>query len=312
MPTPMAKRFNTDFYFVIVNYYSTPLIRALMGSIEALTDPGDYRVLVVNNSPGDTAVNPLASDYQRLSVIEAQANLGFGHGCNLALRQVFQTNPRAVVWLINPDAVLRSNALTYVRACLQADPEIAILGTGIVDVHGQTWFRRGTFNPWLGYIGHTQIAPEMQAHDVRTAMLSVSSRWVSGCSLILNLVNFSDCPRFDPQFFLYYEDNELCERAFQSGLKIRVTLEDLVIHDVSAIVRKDLGNKYKNTTFGRLLFLQKHGKLTGFWLNLALIIVLSVIFLPTQPAVSWGRLRGVFQFLSRAVTGGVSKSRVKP
>ncbi|MEO1351585.1 MAG: glycosyltransferase, partial [Cyanobacteria bacterium J06635_15] len=187
----MANSVNTPLYFVVVNYYSTPLIRSLIGSIESLEDLSDHHILVVNNSPEDTGVHQLATDIKRLSVIEAQTNLGFGHGCNLALQQIYQTNPSAMVWLINPDALLCPNALTSIGTALAEEPDIAILGTGITDTQGEPWFNRGTFNPWLGYIGHRESGHRESNQD-RPMNLSVPSRWVSGCSLILNLANFPD------------------------------------------------------------------------------------------------------------------------
>ncbi|MEM8805748.1 MAG: glycosyltransferase [Cyanobacteria bacterium P01_G01_bin.38] len=300
----MANLAAIDFYFVVVNYHSTPLIRLLISSIEALELPEasqiDYQILAVNNSPEDTAIHQLATMVKQLSVIEAQANLGFGHGCNLALQQIYQINPKALVWLINPDTLLCPNALAYVNAALAEEPDIAILGTGITDTQGEAWFSRGTFNPWLGYIGHRD-SDRRAGHRDESMKLSMPSRWVSGCSLIVNLANFADCPLFDTRFFLYYEDNDLCERVFRAGLKVRVTRESLVIHDVSAIVRQDWSNKYKNTTFGRLLFLQTHGKITGFLVNIALIIGLIVVFGPFKPSVSQGRVQGLWMFLSKGL-----------
>lgn len=88
-------------YFLTVNYYSTELIKSLITSIQAgITSP--YKLLIVNNSPEDIAVHQLAGE--RIRVIEAGDNLGFGRGCNLGIGEVWERDHNGLVWLINPDA----------------------------------------------------------------------------------------------------------------------------------------------------------------------------------------------------------------
>ncbi|WP_204368601.1 glycosyltransferase [Neosynechococcus sphagnicola] len=136
-------------YFLTVNYESTSLIAQLLDSIAVQGQP-DTPVIIVNNSPDD----PSVQQFQRppVKVIEAGANLGFGRACNLGLRWVYQRDPTAIVWLINPDAGLHIGSLDQAQQLFHHHPEISILGTVIYQPDGRLWFAGGQFTPRTGTI----------------------------------------------------------------------------------------------------------------------------------------------------------------
>uniref|UniRef100_B8HXI0 Glycosyl transferase family 2 n=1 Tax=Cyanothece sp. (strain PCC 7425 / ATCC 29141) TaxID=395961 RepID=B8HXI0_CYAP4 len=290
------------FHFITVNYFSAPYIEKLIDSLQSLAFDR-YRITVVNNSPADVGVAALLHKYPELTVIEAGGNLGFGGGCNLGIAAVYQQDPEALIWLINPDATLAPNAIDYVDQCLIHHPSLAILGTRIRDGEGRVWFHRGTFNPWLGCIDYYPGQPEVAA-DQPTV---VPSRWVTGCSMILNLSQFDHCPGFDPAYFLYYEDNDFCERYFRQGYRIGVTQSVLVTHAVSSISSRNKAAKYQHQTYSRLRFLSLYGTKFALGLNLAAILGLIAFSLLRDRDRATGRWQGLRQFIQ-----GVAHNKPEP
>ncbi len=278
-------------YFITVNYYSTELVKQLLTSIAAVG--GDYRVLIVNNSPEDTSINQLAQTYPSVTVITAKENLGFGAGCNIGIQYVYNLNSHAIIWLINPDTTLEKNAFLYIKQCLNKEPLIAILGTRVRDLQGNIWFGLGTFNPWTGSLKHQLKDGEISDSQVKV----LNSRWVSGCSLILNLAQFNSCPSFDPHYFLYYEDTDLCERYYKQGYRIAVTQAVLVTHSVSAISRRNLHAHFTHATYSKLYFLQQHGTALALCLNLIYMFVLVVLLFPKNRPAALGRWQGLKKFI---------------
>ena len=88
-------------HFITVNFHCGDYIRGLIEAISASADdPGSLHVVVVNNSPSDRSLHQwIEGSSLPLSVhlIEAGANIGFGSGCNLGLKHVWQTDRQAVV-----------------------------------------------------------------------------------------------------------------------------------------------------------------------------------------------------------------------
>jgi N-acetylglucosaminyl-diphospho-decaprenol L-rhamnosyltransferase len=278
-------------YFITINYHCSDLIQELIAATAAL-GATNYEFWVVNNSPADAGVAALAG-LDRTQVIEAGGNLGFGRACNLALEHLYRHHPDALVWLLNPDARLTPNAIDYVCQCLAADPAIAILGTRIRDLEGRLWFSHGTFNPWLGTLKHRDDGVDCAPQPVATH----PTRWVSGCSMVLNLAAFDHCLRFDPQYFLDYEDADLCERYFRQGQRLRVTQAVLVEHQVSAITSRSPRAKFRHATFSKLYFLDRHGTGLALALNLAYAALRPLTYALGRPAMAQGRWAGLFDYL---------------
>jgi N-acetylglucosaminyl-diphospho-decaprenol L-rhamnosyltransferase len=290
-----------QFYFLIVNYYSTSLVRELLGSIANNQSLGQnihsFQVYIVNNSPDDTEIYELQDRFPNLKILSASQNLGFGGGCNLGLEEIYKLDAKALVWPINPDALLDADAIAYVSACFHQDPAIAMLGTRIRDRSNRFWFRTGHFNPWIGSI--TDDAGEIVSENPlqRDKPTTVPSRWITGCSFILNLAQFDRCPLFSSDYFLYYEDVDLCERYYQQGYRIAVTNSVLVTHAVSQITDRNREAKFRHNTFSKLYFLSQHAKPTALWLNLVYMPTKILFRLLSDRPAALGRWQGLVNFL---------------
>ncbi|MBC6476422.1 MAG: glycosyltransferase family 2 protein [Hormoscilla sp. GM7CHS1pb] len=281
-------------YLLIVNYYSTDLIAGLLTSIYPADNP-NLRVIIVNNYPEDRAITiaQLAAARTDLILITAETNLGFGAGCNLGIQHVYQANPQALIWLLNPDTTIEPDAVAYIMECFQENPDLAILGTKIRDAQGNIWFSEGRFNPWIGSLPHQSRNMDNGGGRVKI----IPCRWVSGCSMILNLARFNHCPKFDFHYFLYYEDNDFCERYYQQGYQIAVTQDVKVTHLVSATTHKDKTAKFRHATYSKLYFLKQHGTVLALGLNLVYMLAKVVLLLPRDRASALGRWQGLQNFI---------------
>ncbi len=279
-------------YFVIVNYYSAALVSDLMHSLEA-----NQGIVIVNNSPTDRVIHGLADQSYaggQVTVIDAPENGGFGAGCNIGLKWIYQRSPQALVWLINPDTQLLPQAVATVRSCFNQSfnhGEIAILGTPILDTAGKLWSGAGRFNRWTGSTNaHYKAVADNLGRPA-------PARWVSGCSMVLNLSVLGHCPQFDEVYFLYYEDSDLCERYYQQGYAIAIAPVPLVVHAVSSITGRYTQPKYMHATFSKLTFLRRHATPLALGLNLIYLFIKSLILKLSNPAAARGRWAGIMHFL---------------
>lgn len=278
-------------YFITVNYYSTELVKQLLASIA--TSDKEYKFLIINNSPEDASINKITQSYPFVTVITARENLGFGGGCNLGIQYVYNLDHRAIIWLINPDTTLEKIAISYIKQCFAQYPHLAILGTRVRDLQGNIWFNLGTFNPWIGSLKHQLKQEKFFDFQVKT----LNCRWVSGCSMVLNLSQFKSCPTFDPHYFLYYEDADLCERYYKQGYRIAVTQAVLVTHIVSVLSRRNLYSRFKHATYSKLYFLQQHGTVLALCLNFFYMLLLVVLLFPQNRPAALGRWQGLTNFI---------------
>lgn len=299
-------------YFLTINYYSTDLLGQLLQSIKRLASPISYGVIIVNNSPDDESVYRLQQAFENITVLTATKNLGFGGGCNLGLEHIYKQDQKAWVWLINPDAILVPQAVSYIQDCFKLRPRLSILGTRIRASAEDIWFAQGRFNWWTGSLKHRLSNADTSEHPVRV----LPSRWVSGCSMIFNLQQFDSCPLFDLNFFLDYEDIEICERFYRQGHIVGVTQAILVNHAVSAITHRNRQAKFRHATFSKLYFLYKHGSWIALGLNIIYMLCWSLkLLIFSDREVGLGRLLGWSDFLGwqlKAITNQLSSEPFRP
>ena len=279
-------------YLLTVNYYSTSLITRLIQSLPS-QQKIIYQIVIVNNSPADQNLKQLESD--RLEIIEAKTNLGFGQACNLGLTQIYKQDSQGIVWIINPDTYLPSNILEKVPTFFASHREISLLGTLIYTPDDRLWFAGGRFIPQLGAIFSADL---FSAH---TETDCLACDWVSGCSLLINLSRFQSCPQFDPAYFLYYEDFDFCRRYAREGHQIAVTNRLAIVHQPSSIANRNIAIKLQHSTYSYLLTLERYTNPLIFSLRFLRLLLYSLIVLAVKPQAAFGKLIGISNYLSRFI-----------
>lgn len=279
-------------YFLIVNYYSIPLIIRLLESmnIQSCNYPA---VVIVNNSSDDDKIIQL-NKYD-VEIIESKNNLGFGKACNLGLNWIYQQNPQAIVWLINPDAYLMPNALSQAKQFLRKYPEISILGTEVYEPSGKIWFGAGEFFPHNGKIFVIEEPLDYQNKPYLPA------KWVTGCSLLINMKNFYLCPFFDDDYFLYYEDFEFCQRYAKEGHLVAITNQIRVIHQPSSITLRYGYLQLIHNIYSYLLSLEKHGNKSVLISRFIRMIIMTLLVLPFKPKFAIAKLKGILMYTKKLI-----------
>lgn len=278
-------------YFLTVNYYSTNLLKRLINSLSESTKV-EYTIVIVNNSSDEEDINHLKS--QTVLILESSNNVGFGKACNLGLQWIYNRNKQAIIWIINPDAYILENNLDQVKQFLDCHPKVSIIGTIIYTPTGEVWFAGGQFFSTTGEIRNKDLLTQTDA-------AYVPCEWVSGCSLIINCRIFSDCPFFDPAYFLYYEDFDFCKRYANQGHLIVVTKQFSVVHKVSSITNRNIFLKTKHSTYSYLLTLEKYTNLLVQTIRLSRLILYALVLIIIKPQVGLGKLYGVLMYWKRCL-----------
>jgi len=276
------------FYVLTINYFAADWIAGLVDAIAAESDSRVRQFVVVNNAPADGEVALLA-EFAGVTVLDTGKNLGFGAGCNVGLNWIWQRDRYARVWLLNPDTALPAGTLAAGADLCARHPDYAILGTQIYTPAGDCWFARGTYRP-------RSVAIRVETSLPPKPAPVLPCDWTSGCSMVVNLARFPECPQFDPQFFLYYEDFDFCRRYLAQGCRVGVATEVAVVHYPSSIAGRNARIKFAHATFSYLLAVWRYGSRGAFaWRSLRLLAN-AVVLLLARPAIARGKLAGIGQF----------------
>ncbi|MEA5594375.1 glycosyltransferase family 2 protein [Rivularia sp. UHCC 0363] len=285
-------------YFLIVNYYSTSLVKKLISSIPVNINV-EYQVVIVNNSPKDNTIKELESE--SVFIFDNKDNLGFGGACNQGLEWIYRKDCQAIVWIINPDAYFEEISLEKVKNFFYLHSEVSILGTIIYTPNKKIWFAGGSFVADTGAILTTDLLTNTSAEYV-------GCDWVSGCSLIVNLNNFCNCPQFDDAYFLYYEDFDFCRRYAKQGYLIAVTKDFGLLHQPSSITNRYIFQKIRHSTYSYLLTLDRYTNNLILITRLVKLAVNAFILIFIRPKTAFGKFYGLLMY-GRQV---IHRIKIKP
>lgn len=188
---------------IIVNYNGAALLPACLDSALA-TIPTTAEIVVVDNASQDASLDVLAAYGVAVRVVAVPRNLGFGRACNLG---VAAARGDTLVFL-NPDVSFPTGWLAPLLDAVHSDLSI------------------GFACPEMLWPGQPLPPRDGSATAVR-AMLP-------GCGLTARRAAWSAIGGFDERMFLYWEDSEICWRAWLLGWKVVVAHHSFVYHTRSA------------------------------------------------------------------------------
>lgn len=186
---------------VIVSYQSAGVIAGAVDS--ALAQEGvELEVIVVDNASKDESVPLLRGYGDRIVLVESSENLGFGRGVNVGCSRA----RGGYVFMLNPDA--RIDARDGVaRLCrfLEVHPEVGAVAPRLLHPDGTH-----QAPPRLGYPGQRHVSADFSSLPGEIA-------WVLGAAILVRKSAFDAIGGFDPAYFLYGEETDLCLRLRKAG-----------------------------------------------------------------------------------------------
>ncbi len=196
-----------------------PCLRSIAPALERLS----AEVIVIDNGSRHSCAPWIHSWWPQVVVIELSENLGFARACNLGAERA---RGEFVIFL-NDDTVVTSAWATSLGAALRQWPEVVIAG-------GLTLFQS---RPDLVNSAGIRIAVSGAGRDIGFGLSrhTVNLRprdvpGVSGVSMAVRREWFLGTGGFDDGFFMYFEDSDLCLRAWLEGHRIRFVPESVVQH----------------------------------------------------------------------------------
>lgn len=177
----------------------------------------DCEWIVVDNASSDDSISIAAS--LGASVVALDKNIGFARANNLGVDQ----GRGKYLLFLNPDVV--ANASDLDRFEKELDKSGGILAPQLENDDG-TLQPNGRGEPYLVRKARNRIFKSNQAN--KSYWLFADSNavrfvdWVTGAVVAMTRSDFFKVGRWNEDYFLYYEDTELCLRTRELGLPVRI------------------------------------------------------------------------------------------
>lgn len=199
---------------LIVNFNTDLLVVDAVNSVFKYTKNITFEIIIIdNNSPKTTKLDSLLKNYKNVKLFKLDKNLGFGRANNFA----FNKSEGEYVFLLNSDAYLIEDIFLKLIEILEKKPDIGCISPNVFLDNNELGISYGNF-----------LTKEKILHDLKIKKipkkqingLSIAKKfkfqelkyvdYVTGAALMLRKNDIETYGLFNPDYFMYYEDMELC------------------------------------------------------------------------------------------------------
>lgn len=225
-------------------------------------------ILVVDNGSDLGKYEELRRTLVGAEIVRSDINVGFGMGCNLGIQHALDRGA-AYVLLLNNDTIVDVFMIEALVEAMSGDPCIGMAGPIIYysDEPQAVWF--------AGYRIKGELYVVRRGLHLKRPFEAVEDvDFVSGCGMVVRREVIEDVGVFSPEYFMYYEDLDLCLRVKKAGWRIVCATGAMMWHAVSASSGgSESPMKEYHQVRSSLIFYRRHTHGVMFAVNVALRLV---------------------------------------
>jgi len=296
----------TDLSIIIVSYRGWKRLHQCLDSL-VLFKGESFRteVIVVDNNSQDEAIFETVKRYPQFRFIFNKINGGFANGSNLGARN----SSGEYILFLNPDTVASEEAVGKLIEFSGKNNDYTIVSCRQVNERGKESVATGQFPSMFNLTGFQRaIFRKRKAGYISSQPGVISPDWISGSVVLMKRTTFNKLNGFDEDYWMYYEDVDLCRRDQDLGGKVAFCQSVTIEHNHGGSSRINLKTASLTKTeviISRHVYISKNKKGTER--------LLIQLFLVTNNLVTGGitAVFGlIFFFIPKLFTRSVIYSRL--
>jgi N-acetylglucosaminyl-diphospho-decaprenol L-rhamnosyltransferase len=286
---------------IIVSWNTRQDLLDCLASIMANPPSCLFEVLVFDNASQDGSAEAVTVEYPHVRLMVSLENLGFARANNQAAAVA-----RGQYWLLlNPDTLIHPGAIDRLLQYLAERPGVAGVGPRLVNPDGSLqlsiWLRPSLFREWwrLFHLDRLYRLSEYPSSTL-TSPLARRVEMLDGACLLLRCQAVEDMGLFDEDYFVYSEEDDLCDRLGQAGWELHWVPAAVVTHKGAQSTRQVADamfvELYRNKT---KFFRKRRGRVAGLLYKIILLQAALARYLMGMAMRPLG-LRGSGQWIDSA------------
>ena len=253
-----------DVSIIIVNYKTADLIIDCIKSVLYHTTGIEYEIIVVDNASNDSfeqRISFVFSGEKNIRYLPLDDNYGFGIANNRGVEIAKGRN----VFFLNPDTILLNNAIKILSDFIDENPEVGACGANLYNAEMKETISAEGFFPSISRVLLSTLFGRIFREKANKYKYNKNSfplevAYVSGADLMIQKKVFDDMEGFSPEFFMYYEETDLCYRIKKKGYKIKLLSQAKIQHlEGGSFTEKGIKtHKIKMMEKSRMIFYRRH------------------------------------------------------
>lgn len=211
----MNNKAEVEVSIIIVNYNTSHLVNNCIKSIFDNTEGISYEIIVVDNNTENLSEVINVSEDERVKLLQLSENLGFGKANNAGVK----ISKGKYIFFLNPDTLLINNAVKILHDYLDSNLKCGACGGNLYDEEMNPTHSFYRIYPsilteinvlFYGFPEKILFGDNAQFNHKNS---EISVAHITGADLMIRRELFIKLQGFCPEFFMYYEETDLCRRV---------------------------------------------------------------------------------------------------
>jgi GT2 family glycosyltransferase len=254
-----------DLSFIIINYNLAKEIEDCLNSLMLIVDSlKDFRceIIIVDNNSPDKKLPETEKKFNRDNnkFYYLDENVGFGKGCNFG----FSKASGEYICFLNPDTIIKENIFLPIIDLFKNNKSIGIIGPK-QQVRPPFFDFSAGFYPNILFELFNLFGVGVFFEGFIVFILTKINKnkilkvdWILGASIFIKSEMFAAVDGFDKDYFMFFEEVDLCKRISDKGFKI-VYCPQYSIHHIGSVSGKKDYTLYTIRTYSsKYLYISKH------------------------------------------------------
>lgn len=284
-------------YIVVLNWNSAKETIACISSLISLNGYENNKIIICDNDSKIDSYNAILDyllskfnndflelkeddisnqDFKyRFYLIRNKKNYGYAGGNNVGIRFALNSKDMKYVWVLNNDTVVDKEALNEMILKFEQKESLGICGSRLIDYYDKNTVQSvgGVINTWtcLTY----PVGANLKINDlIDESYIEEKIDFVVGASLLFSRDFLEKVGLLCEDYFLYYEEIDICNRAKANGFDVGVASKSFVYHIEGGSTVKEISDLSDYLSVkNRILVSRKFYKNKLIFVKLSLIMV---------------------------------------
>ena len=212
-----------DVEISIVSLRGGPVLDRCLATLACGCKGLDWRLSLVDNSPAGLHIEYSRHGIAPGVVVRSEGRRGFGGNQNLALETIVCERRARYVLILNDDVELDAHAVTAMVRHADRDPHAGVVGPLVRNADGSC------DPPLLAWptLANQTVQCLLPRWEVRA---SPRDGWITGSCMLVRTAALAAVGLFDPRYFLFFEETDLCRRMTRAGWRVEHCGDASILH----------------------------------------------------------------------------------
>lgn len=208
---------------IVLNWNGKENVQKCLNSLHRVKNQS-LEIIVVDNNSTDGSIDFIKKNFPKVVLVENRKNFGFAEGNNIG----FEVARGDFVLILNNDTEVTNNFLNPLLKDFEDDPKIGCIQPQIRLIEGgKTLDGVGAFLTLTGFLYHFGY---LKSRDLKKYTEKRNIFSAKGACMLLRRKAIETVGLFDKDFFIFFEETDLCYRLWLAGYSVVYEPRSVIYH----------------------------------------------------------------------------------